>query len=88
MKINNVLFVMICLRIFSGLTELGAACLMYYFKNVNTAIKINAIPGLVGPLVLILVSSLGLIELSSKINTKNLFLIAVGVFLILIGSRN
>lgn len=88
MKINNILYVMICLRLVSGLIEMGAAYLMYYFKNINTAIKINAFLGLIGPLVLILVTFMGLIELSSKVNPKNLILIGIGVFLILIGTRN
>lgn len=61
---------------------------MYYFKNVTTAIKINAILGLVGPLILILVTFIGLIEISNKLELKNLLLIAAGVVLIIIGTRN
>jgi hypothetical protein len=67
---------------------MGAAFLMYYFKNVTTAIKINAILGLVGPLILILVTFIGLIEISNKLELKNLLLIAAGVVLIIIGTRN
>lgn len=79
---------MIFLRVFSGLMEMGAAYLMYYFKNINTAVKINAFLGLIGPLILILVSFFGLFELSSKLNIKNLIFITIGVILILIGTRN
>lgn len=67
---------------------MGAAYLMYYFKNINTAVKINAFLGLIGPLILILVSFFGLFELSSKLNIKNLIFITIGVILILIGTRN
>jgi len=79
---------MIFLRLLSSLMEMGAAFLMYYFKNVATAIKINAILGLVGPLILLLVTFVGLVEIRDRLELKNLLLIAAGVILILIGTRN
>lgn len=88
MDINNTLSIMILLRLVSSFIEMGAAFLMYYFKNVTTAIKINAILGLVGPLILILVTFIGLIEISNKLELKNLLLIAAGLVLIIIGTRN
>ncbi|MFI5359642.1 MAG: DUF2619 domain-containing protein [Halanaerobiales bacterium] len=87
MKINNALYIMIFLRLLSSLMEMGAACLMYYFKNVTTAIKINAFLGLLGPLILLLVTFVGLIEIRDRLELKNLLLIAAGVALILIGTR-
>jgi len=86
-KLNRILLLMISLRLLSGLIEMTAAYLMYYFKNINTAIRINAALGLVGPLILILVTSLGLIGISNQINLKNIILIAVGVTMILFGTR-
>lgn len=88
MKINNALYVMIFLRILSSLIEMGAAYLMYYFKNVSTAIKINAFLGLVGPMVLILVTFIGLVEIRNELSIKNLILVTIGVILILMGTRN
>ncbi|NLJ83919.1 MAG: YqhV family protein [Halanaerobiaceae bacterium] len=88
MNLNNALYIMIFLRLLSSLMEMGAAFLMYYFKNVATAIKINAILGLVGPLILLLVTFVGLVEIRDRLELKNLLLIAAGVILILIGTRN
>ena len=88
MNLNNALYIMIFLRLLSSLMEMGTAFLMYYFKNVATAIKINAILGLVGPLILLLVTFVGLVEIRDRLELKNLLLIAAGVILILIGTRN
>ena len=88
MNLNNALYIMIFLRLLSSFMEMGAAFLMYYFKNVATAIKINAILGLVGPLILLLVTFVGLVEIRDRLELKNLLLIAAGVILILIGTRN
>ena len=67
MNLNNALYIMIFLRLLSSLMEMGAAFLMYYFKNVATAIKINAILGLVGPLILLLVTFVGLVEIRDRL---------------------
>jgi len=86
-KINNLLYAMIFIRLLSSMIELGAACLMYYFRSIDTAIRINAFLGMLGPIILILVTFIGLVGISSEINIKNLMLIATGVILILIGTR-
>lgn len=86
-KFNNLLYAMIFIRLLSSMIELGAACLMYYFRSIDTAIRINAFLGLLGPIILILVTFIGLVGISSEINIKNLILIATGVILILIGTR-
>ncbi|MEJ6952382.1 YqhV family protein [Natronospora cellulosivora (SeqCode)] len=86
-KIENILYAMITLRIISSLIELSAAYLMYHFKSVQTAIRINAFLGMVGPIILILVTFIGLVDISTQINIKNIVLIALGVILILIGTR-
>lgn len=83
---NKVLLAMITLRILSGLIELTAACLMYYFNKVETAIRINAVLGIVGPVILIIVTFLGLIEISHQLTLKKLFLIFLGVCLIFAGT--
>ncbi|AZO94231.1 YqhV family protein [Halocella sp. SP3-1] len=86
-KTNNILYLMIFLRIISSLIEMGAAGLMFYFKKIDTAIRINALLGLVGPIILILVTFLGLTGISSQLDFKKILLIGLGVFLILLGSR-
>ncbi|MDI3548041.1 MAG: hypothetical protein PWR10_1693 [Halanaerobiales bacterium] len=86
-KIENLLYAMIFIRVISSLIELSAAYLMYYFKSIETAIRINAILGLIGPMILILVTFIGLVGISSQLSLKNLILIALGVSLILLGTR-
>lgn len=85
--INKILMIMILLRILSSLIELTAAFLMYYFKNIETAIRINAILGLFGPIILILVTFIGVIEISQQLSFKNILLIVLGITLIIIGTR-
>ena len=85
--LNNILYVMVLLRIISSLIELSAAGLMYYFKSIETAIRINALLGLVGPLILILVSFLGLVGICNQLSLKNIILIGTGVILIILGTR-
>lgn len=78
---------MALLRLFAGTVEISAALLMLKFGRVETAMKINAILGIIGPTVLILVSTLGLIGLSHQLPPQKIVLVAVGVFLIFIGTR-
>lgn len=73
------------LRIISGLIELSAAFLMLYFNRVETAFKINACLALIGPIIMISVTSLGLIGLAGKVSLKQLVVIFSGVSLIFIG---
>ncbi len=86
-KISRVLLTMICLRLTSSFIELIAAYLMFYFRSIETAIRINAILGLVGPVVLVLVTFIGLIGISNQLNINNILLIALGILLILFGTR-
>ncbi len=86
-KLNNILLIMISMRIISSLIELSAAFLMYHFNRIDTAIRINAILGLIGPLILIIVTFLGLLGISHQINIKNFLLIVTGVILILLGTH-
>ena len=85
-RINNVLLAMITLRIISAFLEFTAAIFMFYFNNIEKAIKINALLGLMGPVILILVTFLGIVKLSHNVDIKNIFIIALGVILIIIGT--
>ena len=85
-RIQNIIMAMVFMRILSGLIELSAALLMHYFNDIRVAIRINAILGLVGPIVLIIVTFLGLIEIREQINYTNLLLIFIGVCLILVAT--
>lgn len=75
------------LRLLAGTIEITAALLMIKFAKVHTAMKINAVLGLIGPTILVLVSSIGLIGLSQHVSCSKMIIIALGVILIFIGTR-
>ena len=74
-------------RILSATIEFTAAMLMLKFGRVETAFKINAVLALVGPTVMLIVTSLGLIGLAGagKVSPSGMALIVMGVALIFIG---
>lgn len=76
------------LRLLAGTIEITAALLMLKFGHVQAAMKINAILGMIGPTILIIVSALGLIGLSQQLSFNKIFTIALGVILIFIGTRS
>ncbi len=78
---------MALLRMLAGTVEVSAALLMLKFQRVETAFQINAVLGLVGPLMFVAVSALGLIGLAGKVSYVKLALIATGVLLILVAAR-
>ena len=59
--------------------------LMLKFGRVETAFKINAILALVGPTVLLTVTTLGLVGLAGKISFGSMSIIVLGVALIFLG---
>jgi hypothetical protein len=75
------------LRLLSGMIEVTAALLMLYYGTVQKAVMINAGLALVGPTVLILVTSLGLIGLADKLEFWRMAVVMGGVALILWGVR-
>lgn len=74
-------------RMISAAIEVTAAMLMLKFGRVETAVQINALLGLVGPVILITVSALGLAGLAGKVPLSKLALLGAGVALILIALR-
>lgn len=72
-------------RILSATIEFTAAMLMLKFGKVETAFKINAVLALIGPTVLLTVTSLGLIGLAGKVSVSGMAIIILGVALIFIG---
>jgi len=84
---ENVLHGMAGLRFLSGSIEIVAALLMLYFGTVQKAVQINAALALVGPTVLILVTSLGLLGLADRMEFWRMAVVMGGVALILWGVR-
>lgn len=76
---------MAALRFLSSTIEFTAALLMLRFNNVESAFKINAILSVVGPAVMITVTSLGLVGLAGKVSIQGMVFIIAGVVMIFIG---
>jgi len=73
------------LRLLSGLIEMSAGLMMIYFQNVETALKINATLSLIGPTIMIIVTSLGLIGIAGNVSLEKMLTILCGVALIFYG---
>lgn len=73
------------LRFLSASIEFTAAMLMLMYGRVETAFKINALLAIVGPSVLLTVTTLGLIGLAGKVAPSGMLIIILGVILIFIG---
>jgi len=78
---------MALLRIISGVIEFTAALLMLKFNSVERAMQLNSVLAIVGPTVLVLVTTLGLIGIADKISILNFIIIGSGVALILLGIK-
>lgn len=83
--INKVVLGMAMLRVLSGCIELIAAFMIFRYNQVEKALLINSGLALVGPLVFILVTSLGLVSLAGKLSYDKLLWVAIGVTCIFIG---
>jgi len=79
---------MAILRILSGSIEVTAAILMLKFNQIDKALIINSSLALVGPLVLIATTTIGLIGIADKISFGKILWILLGVAFILIGIKS
>ncbi len=82
---DKIVAAMAGVRILSATIEFTAAILMLKFGRVETAFKINALLALVGPTVMLTVTSLGLVGLAGKVSSSAMATIIMGVFLIFVG---
>ena len=82
---SNIVLTMALLRILSGSVELLAAFLMLRFNSVEKALVVNSSLALVGPLIFISVTTLGLIGIADKLSFGKLIWIGAGVACLLIG---
>lgn len=84
---SRVVTQMAMLRIIAGSIEVTAALLMLKFGRVTTALQINGVLGLIGPIILFSVSTLGILSLAHQVHFSKLAIIALGVLLIFLGTR-
>ena len=82
---DKIVLGMAVMRLLSSSIEFTAALLMLKYNNVATAFKINSVLAIVGPTILITVTSLGLVGLMGKVPWSGMLIIILGVILIFIG---
>lgn len=78
---------MASLRILSGSLEILAALFILRVNQVEKALLINSGLAFVGPLVLLLTTTIGLLGVAERVSFGKLVWILAGVTLILIGVR-
>lgn len=78
---------MAALRIMSGTLELLAALLILKVNQVEKALLINSSLAIVGPLVMLTTTTVGLIGMSDRISFAKIAWIFLGVVCIFIGVR-
>jgi hypothetical protein len=86
--IEKALFFMIVLRLISGSIEITAAMLMLKYNNLEKAFYINSLLALVGPVILIVTTGIGLTGLSEKISLKRGILLFSGIVLIVMSLKS
>ncbi len=84
---NIVLKNMALIRVISGLLEIAAALIFLKVGKVNIALRMTAFLGLIGPLVFILVSVLGIAAIAVKLSWLKLGVICLGIILVLVGTK-
>ncbi|MGG1660149.1 YqhV family protein [Brevibacillus sp. NRS-1366] len=78
---------MATLRILSGSIEILAALLILKVNQVEKALLINSGLAVVGPVILITTTAIGLLGMSDRISFAKIAWIMVGISFILIGVR-
>jgi putative exporter of polyketide antibiotics len=76
---------MALLRILSGSIEIFAAILMMKFNSIEKALMINSSLALVGPIILVLTTTIGILGMVGNLSIAKIVWIFLGVSCILIG---
>ena len=79
--------VMAITRLIYGLISLSGGLLIFYFKDLQHAMKINAFMGSLGPFVFLGVSLIGIAGLATQLDFRKLITLIIGVTLIMLGTR-
>jgi hypothetical protein len=83
--INKVVLAMGMLRLLSGSIEIFAALLMLRLNQIDKALVVNSSLALVGPLILIATTTIGLVGISDKLSLGKFVWVLAGVTCLLIG---
>lgn len=79
---------MATIRMISGLLEIAVALIFLKIGRIDSALRMNAFLGLVGPLVFIVVSVLGITAIAVRLPWYKVVLISMGMVFVLIGTKS
>jgi hypothetical protein len=79
---------MAVLRLISGSIEVTAGLLMLKLNQIDKALIINSSLALVGPVILIATTTIGLMGIADKISFTKIFFVLIGIGFILYGVKN
>ncbi len=79
---------MAVIRVISGILEIVTALIFLKIGRIDSALRMNAFLGLVGPLVFIAVSVLGIAAIAVRLPWYKVALLSSGIILVLIGTRS
>ncbi len=82
--VNN----MALIRVISGLLEIGTAIVFLKLGKVESALRMNTFLGLVGPVVFLAVSALGIVTIAVKLSWLKIGFILLGIILVLYGTKS
>jgi hypothetical protein len=86
--IEKSIFWMALLRMFSGSIEIFVALMILKINNVEKALVMNSSLALVGPIILIITTTIGLLGMTERVSVTKLIWIFSGVACILYGVRS
>jgi hypothetical protein len=84
---EKIVYGMASVRVLSSLIEMTGAILMLYFGTAAKALQVNATLALVGPIVLVSVTFLGVLGVAGEISWGKIVWIVLGVGCILYGAK-
>lgn len=76
------------MRALSAVVEVCAVLLLFRMQDSRSMLRLNGLLGLIGPLIFISVSALGLADSLGKVQPAKLALILAGVVLVVWGTRS
>jgi putative exporter of polyketide antibiotics len=83
--LNKIVLSMASLRLMSGSLEIIAALLMIRFNQIEKALLVNSGLALVGPLVLLSTTTIGLVGIAEKLSYGKMLWVLIGVSCIFVG---
>jgi hypothetical protein len=79
---------MATIRVISGLLEIMVAIIFLKSGRVENALRMNAFLGLIGPLVFLLVSVLGVVAIAVKLSWPKMILVCLGIIMVMLGTKS